>query len=87
MVAETSQRCYVPRKILITGGAGFIASHIAVDLTLKHPEYEVSGGPARFRNAGAKQLLNLVLVQKPHDVAFADVRRERDTNDAVFDAW
>ena len=61
MVAETSQRFYVPRKILITGGAGFIASHIAVDLALKHPEYEVSGGPARFWNAGAKQHLNLVL--------------------------
>ena len=58
MVAESTQQCYVPRNILITGGAGFIASHIAVDLALKYPEYEVSGCPLRFSNTGAKQHLS-----------------------------
>lgn len=86
MVAETNQRCYVPRNILITGGAGFIASHIAVDLALKYPEYEVSGGPARFRNASAKQHLSASLVQNTYDVSFFDVRQERDPNGAAFAA-
>ena len=37
MVAENPQQCYVPRSILITGGAGFIASHIAVDRGIEIP--------------------------------------------------
>ena len=42
MVAESGQGYYTPRNILITGGAGFIASHIACELALKYPEYQVS---------------------------------------------
>ena len=40
MVAETGHSHYVPRTILITGGAGFIASHVATRLALKYPEYQ-----------------------------------------------
>ena len=33
---------YVPRIILVTGGAGFIASHVAIHLAVKYPSYKVS---------------------------------------------
>ena len=42
MVAESGQTYYTPRNILITGGAGFIASHVACKLALQYPEYQVS---------------------------------------------
>jgi len=32
---------YEPRNVLITGGAGFIASHVAARLVRQHPEYTV----------------------------------------------
>ncbi|CAK0782674.1 hypothetical protein CVIRNUC_005869 [Coccomyxa viridis] len=41
MVAESGQTYYTPRNILITGGAGFIASHVACKLALKYPEYQI----------------------------------------------
>jgi hypothetical protein len=33
---------YVPKNILVTGGAGFIASHIVILLVKKYPSYKVS---------------------------------------------
>lgn len=30
-----------PRNVLVTGGAGFIGSHVAIELVLQHPEYNV----------------------------------------------
>lgn len=32
---------YVPQNILITGGAGFIGSHVAVRLLERYPQYRV----------------------------------------------
>lgn len=32
---------YEPASILITGGAGFIASHVAARLMKKYPKYQV----------------------------------------------
>ena len=32
---------YLPRSILITGGAGFIASHVVTQLLDSHPQYKV----------------------------------------------
>lgn len=32
---------YVPKSIMITGGAGFIASHVAVRLCQRYPQYKV----------------------------------------------
>jgi hypothetical protein len=33
---------YVPQSILLTGGAGFIGSHVAILLAKKYPSYKVS---------------------------------------------
>ena len=33
---------YVPRSILLTGGAGFIGSHVAILLAKQYPDYKVS---------------------------------------------
>ena len=33
---------YTPKNILVTGGAGFIASHIVIRLTRDYPQYTVS---------------------------------------------
>ena len=33
---------YTPKNILVTGGAGFIASHIVIRLTRDYPQYKVS---------------------------------------------
>mmetsp|Transcript_12808 Transcript_12808/g.35367 ORF Transcript_12808/g.35367 Transcript_12808/m.35367 type:complete len:376 (-) Transcript_12808:96-1223(-) len=32
---------YVPKNILITGGAGFIASHVAILMAKKYPQYKI----------------------------------------------
>lgn len=32
---------YVPQSILLTGGAGFIGSHVAILLAKKYPDYKV----------------------------------------------
>ena len=36
---------YVPKRILITGGAGFIASHVAIRLVTRYPQYKVATQP------------------------------------------
>ena len=65
MVAESSQNYYVPRNILITGGAGFIASHVAVKLALKYPEYEVSGPWGEERKGGEGPARRVVTQSDP----------------------
>jgi nucleoside-diphosphate-sugar epimerase len=40
-----------PGNVLITGGAGFIASHVAILLVEKYPDYKV-----RFRDTTPRQL-------------------------------
>lgn len=35
---------YTPKSILLTGGAGFIASHVAIKLVNNHPDVKVGGG-------------------------------------------
>tara|TARA_A100001015_G_scaffold106016_1_gene117678 strand:- start:111 stop:233 length:123 start_codon:yes stop_codon:yes gene_type:complete len=32
---------YVPKNILITGGAGFIASHVVLLLVKKYPDFNI----------------------------------------------
>jgi len=32
---------YVPKNILITGGAGFIASHVCILLAKKYPQFNI----------------------------------------------
>jgi len=39
---------YLPESILITGGAGFIASHVAILLAKKYPQYQV--GPTNVHH-------------------------------------
>lgn len=38
MAAESS---YVPQTILVTGGAGFIASHVVIRLVNRYPQYKI----------------------------------------------
>lgn len=38
---EASADAYVPKNILITGGAGFIASHVVILLVEKYPQYNI----------------------------------------------
>jgi UDP-glucose 4,6-dehydratase len=37
----TTGNVYTPRNILITGGAGFIASHVVILLVQKYPQYKI----------------------------------------------
>jgi dTDP-D-glucose 4,6-dehydratase len=37
----TASDVYTPKNILITGGAGFIASHVAIRLLNRYPKYKV----------------------------------------------
>lgn len=39
--ANGNEYVYVPKSILITGGAGFIGSHVIKRLIKEHPEYKV----------------------------------------------
>jgi len=32
---------YVPKNIMITGGAGFIASHVCILLAKKYPQFNI----------------------------------------------
>jgi hypothetical protein len=45
-----SDDTYTPRNILITGGAGFIASHVAIRLTKNYSQYTVGLKPENFCN-------------------------------------
>ena len=58
MTAETQQanKPYEAKNVLITGGAGFIASHVAILFAKKYPQYKVRprapwkrAAPARVR--------------------------------------
>lgn len=42
---------YEPKNILITGGAGFIASHVAEHLFFKYPKYKILDKDSEFRHA------------------------------------
>lgn len=42
MVAQEDASEFVPGHILITGGAGFIASHVAIRLVQRYPQYKVA---------------------------------------------
>lgn len=39
--AGTAAEGYLPKNILITGGAGFIASHVVILLVEKYPQYNI----------------------------------------------
>ncbi|GAX23278.1 dTDP-glucose 4,6-dehydratase [Fistulifera solaris] len=39
--AAAASEDYVPQNIMITGGAGFIASHVAILLCKKYPQYKI----------------------------------------------
>ena len=39
---EVSMSSYRPKNILVTGGAGFIASHIVIQLVKQYPDYKVA---------------------------------------------
>ena len=46
---------YTPTNILVTGGAGFIASHVVIGLVEKYPQYKVCSARARMPCAMATQ--------------------------------
>lgn len=39
--SATERGHYTPKNILITGGAGFIASHVVILLVEKYPSYKI----------------------------------------------
>jgi hypothetical protein len=43
---------YEPKNILITGACGFIASHVAIRLVNRYPEYKVPGIRCNIHFAG-----------------------------------
>lgn len=45
---------YLPRSILITGGAGFIASHVVTQLLESHPQYKVRSWLTRLATYNLK---------------------------------
>jgi dTDP-D-glucose 4,6-dehydratase len=45
MAAPQASEEFVPQRILITGGAGFIASHVATRLVQRYPQYKVMPAP------------------------------------------
>lgn len=40
-LANGNHEVYAPKSILVTGGAGFIASHVTQLLVTKYPTYKV----------------------------------------------
>ena len=46
-----SEENYKPQSILITGGAGFIASHVAIRLIKNYPDYKVRNSTMRQTHA------------------------------------
>lgn len=42
-LANGNHEAYTPQSILVTGGAGFIASHVTKLLVTKYPQYKVDG--------------------------------------------
>ena len=38
---ETIEKSFTPQNILITGGAGFIASHVVIRFVKRYPEYKI----------------------------------------------
>jgi hypothetical protein len=40
-MALDAEECYTPKNIMITGGAGFIGSHVVTRLVAKYPQYKV----------------------------------------------
>lgn len=40
-LANGNHEAYTPQSILVTGGAGFIASHVTKLLVTKYPQYKV----------------------------------------------
>ena len=55
--AAAAQEEYVPESILITGGCGFIASHVVNRLSERYPHYKVR---FRWTREGAKQFFSVV---------------------------
>lgn len=39
---DLNETSFTPKNILVTGGAGFIASHVTIHLVRNYPDYNVS---------------------------------------------
>jgi dTDP-D-glucose 4,6-dehydratase len=53
-----TESVYDPRVIMITGGAGFIGSHVAIRMVKSHPETKVSVGCAKVYHQNTKNIAN-----------------------------
>mmetsp|Transcript_28623 Transcript_28623/g.61840 ORF Transcript_28623/g.61840 Transcript_28623/m.61840 type:complete len:352 (+) Transcript_28623:3-1058(+) len=64
---------YVPTSILITGGAGFIASHVCEHLTTKYPQYQITCLDVLDRCASLNNLTE-VLKRPNFDFVHGDIQ-------------
>jgi UDP-glucose 4,6-dehydratase len=47
MATNEAPVVFTPKHILVTGGAGFIASHVAIRLVKNYPQYKVGSGTGK----------------------------------------
>lgn len=64
--AEDTVEDYKPQNVLITGGAGFIASHVVIRLVKNYAHYKVLQGVFRTRTCLFNEPVSCFLIKSIH---------------------